>query len=400
MFILRYHEIGLKGENRSFFESRLKDNLQTALQSFESIKVQKKRDHFRVSCLDQDEEAVKKVLAHVFGVVHFSSVKVVEPNLDRVIAEACALLQIAVTTLQVDRRSVAPISFRIQVHRSDKRFRFTSIELAQRLAEQILPQFPEFKVDLKYPEITLFVDWRSEEVHLSAERIPGVGGLPVGTSGKVLALLSSGFDSPVASWMMMRRGAKVAFVHFHSYPATSEESIETVKSIVRVLNRYQFRSKLYLIPLIDFQKVVVAKAPAPLRVVLYRRMMLRLAHRVLYREKAKGFVTGESLGQVASQTLDNLHAVDVLAQRPMFRPLIGMDKREIIQFAERIGTAELSKTAVEDCCSLYVPRSPVLFAEVAELEAAEALLDVEGHMERLWKAREVLWIEPASGTRH
>ncbi len=288
------------------------------------------------------------------------------------------------------------IPFRVLVNRKDKQFPMNSMQIAAEISGRILPRFKgedgkshRLKVDLSHPKIILNVTWDHDKVFLYANKEKGPGGLPVGSAGKVVALLSSGFDSPVASWMMMRRGAKLVFVHFHSYPAVGPESIENVEVIVKILNRHQFASFLYLIPLIEYQKEVVAKAPSSLFVLLYRRMMMRLAQRVMYREGGKALVTGESLSQVASQTLDNLHVVDVLAKRPVFRPLIGMNKEEIIQWAERIGTARISEQPYEECCSLYASRSPALSAKLEEIEAAEALLDVAGFEEKLWSAREV-----------
>jgi tRNA uracil 4-sulfurtransferase len=384
--IVRYHEIALKGGNRSFFESRLRINIQHVFQGVQGIKVPKFHDHFKVEFdREEDKPLIEEGLKNIFGVANFSFLESVEPDMEKVATRAVELLR----ELVEEEKSDESIKFRIKVKRGDKKFQLISTEIAKELSLRVLPQFNCFQVELKNPEVILYVDWGVDEVRLYVSKIEGVGGLPVGTGGKVCSLISSGFDSPVASWMMMKRGAKVVYVHFHSYPATGEESIENVREIVKQLNKYQYHSKLYLIPLIDFQKVVLAKAPAPLRVLLYRRMMIRLAERVARYEEAKALVTGESLGQVASQTLDNMGVVDALATKLVLRPLIGMNKKEIIQMAGRIGTEEISSQPYDDCCSLYVPRAPALAAKLYEIEDAEKELEIEKYEELLWAKREL-----------
>lgn len=397
MFILRYHEIALKGGNRSFFEARLKDHLKALFGDMPLVKVRNCRDHFRVSGYELgavDEVEVR--LKRVFGVVNFSRVDsvnlesggVTPLNYEAVCSKGAELVKKYIALQGWDGRPA--ITFRVSVVRRDKSLPLRSTELARECAERILPRFEDLKVKLDRPEIELFIDWGKEEALLYVNKQPAAGGLPTGTAGKVVSLISAGFDSPVASWMMMRRGATVVFVHFHSYPAVGEESIENVKQLVSQLNQYQLGSRLYLIPLIDYQKFVVAHAEGPLRVLLYRRMMFRLAERVSRQEGAKALVTGESLGQVASQTLNNIHTVDVVATRPVFRPLIGMDKEEIIARAQVIGTAEISAQPYEDCCSLYLPGAPALAARPVQLEEAERALEVARFENELWDAREVI----------
>ncbi len=379
--IVHYHEIALKGGNRSFFEAKLKENLGRVLE--EVAKVEKKYDHFRVHFEERDEEKVREKLGMVCGVENFSFVSSCETNFEEVVARGLEMVKAEVG----ERENV---TFRVTVHRSDKDFEMNSMEIAKKISAGILPKVDSLRVDLKNATVVLYVDWGKSEVKLSVKKEAGLGGLPVGASGKVVSLISSGFDSPVASFMMMRRGATVCYVHFHSYPATGMESMENVKKIVERLNEFQGKSKLYMIPLIDFQKKVVKGAPAALRVLLYRRMMIRLAQRVQRREKAKALITGESLAQVASQTLENMNTVNALADRPVLRPLIGMNKNEIIKMAEQIGTAEISKQPYDDCCSLYIPKAPALAAHVSELEEAEKDLEIEQFEEELWKAREVV----------
>jgi tRNA uracil 4-sulfurtransferase len=379
--IVHYHEIALKGGNRSFFEAKLKENLVRSLGK--EVKVEKKYDHFRVSFKEAARDEVREALGEVCGVENFSFVSTCAVSFDQVVERGLEMVR-----EEVEERE--DVTFRVRVNRSDKNFEMNSMEIAKKISAGILPQIECLRVDLRKAEVVLHVDWGREEVKLSVKKEPGMGGLPVGVSGKVVSLISSGFDSPVSSFMMMRRGATIVYVHFHSYPATGMESMENVKKIVERLNEFQGKSKLYMIPLIDYQKVVVGKAPAALRVLLYRRMMIRLAERVMRREKAKALVTGESLAQVASQTLENMNTVNVLANRPILRPLIGMNKNEIIKMAEQIGTAEISAQPYEDCCSLYIPKAPALAARVQELEEAEKKLEVERWEDELWEARELV----------
>ena len=387
MFIARYHEIALKGGNRSFFESRLKKHLQRGLEGVEGVRVSRMRDHFRIECPDEAVSHVRHQLKHTFGVVNFSYVEKVGAHLDEIVQKGVGRVSQFMKLEGLSGDEV--VTFSVRVTRRDKSLPKSSMELSRDVAAMILPQFSNLKVKLKNPQITLYVDWDQEEALIYVNKEAGPGGLPIGSAGKVVSLLSAGFDSPVASWKMMRRGATVIFVHFHSYPSTGPESMENVEEIIKILNKYQLRSKLYLIPLVDYQKEVVSKCPGPLRVLLYRRMMIRLANRVMSWEKGKALITGESLGQVASQTLDNLHVVDVLAQRPMLRPLIGTDKEEIVDLSRKIGTFDICAEPYEDCCSLFIPKAPALAAQLNELEEAESSLDVATFEESLWKAREM-----------
>jgi thiamine biosynthesis protein ThiI len=236
-------------------------------------------------------------------------------------------------------------------------------------------------VDLERPEVEIVVEVLPDEAFVSLDRRPGPGGLPVGASGTVAALLSGGIDSPVAAWRMMKRGCTVLFVHFHAFPLQDHTTIDKVTELARVLTRFQFRTRLVLVPFGEAQQTIVASCPAPLRVVLYRRFMVRIAEALAARHRAKALVTGESLGQVASQTLDNIAAIDEAAKGPVLRPLVGMDKDEITRQARRIGTFEISTLPDQDCCQLFVPKSPATAATLDELRAAEAGLDVAGLVE-------------------
>ena len=234
------------------------------------------------------------------------------------------------------------------------------------------------RVDLEQPELTLWVEVLSDRILFSFEKLPGPGGFAVGSSGKVAALLSGGIDSPVAAWRLMKRGCRVLFIHFHAFPLQDHTTIDKARELSRILTRFQYASRLLLVPFGPVQQTIVASAPAPLRVVLYRRFMVRIAEALAARRKARALVTGESLGQVASQTLDNMAVIDEAARGPVLRPLVGMDKDEITDQARRIGTFEVSTLPDQDCCQLFVPRSPATHATLEDVKAAEEPLDVAG----------------------
>ena len=231
------------------------------------------------------------------------------------------------------------------------------------------------------PDLVCWVKITHNAAYISTEKIPGIGGLPVGVSGKVLVMLSGGIDSPVAAWQMIKRGAKAVFIHFYSYPYTDKASLEKVIELVEILGVSNYRSTLYLVPFAELQQVIVAETPAPFRVVLYRRMMTRIAQRIATLANAEALVTGESLAQVASQTLTNLRTIEAIAELPILRPLIGEDKAEIIEKAQRIGTFDVSTRPHQDCCSLFVPKHPATRASLTELADAESSLDIDGLVE-------------------
>jgi thiamine biosynthesis protein ThiI len=266
-------------------------------------------------------------------------------------------------------------SFKIDARRGTKDFPLNSQQINEDLGRMV-QQLTGAAVRLEGPELVCHVEIAGARAYLYFDRIPGSGGLPTGTGGNVLSLLSGGIDSPVAAFRMMRRGCNVVFVHFHSFPHTTPESQQKVRRLVSVLARYQLRGRLLLVPFADVQREIVAYSPPPLRVILYRRFMVRIAETLAAGERALALVTGDSLGQVASQTLENLRVVSAAARLPIFRPLIGSDKEEIICSAREIGTYEISIQPDVDCCTLFVPKHPETMARLEQTEWAEAELDV------------------------
>jgi len=266
-------------------------------------------------------------------------------------------------------------SFKIDARRGTKDFPLNSQEMNQQLGA-FVQGLTGADVRMENPDAVFYVEIVRSRAFLYLSKVPGAGGLPSGTGGKVLCLLSGGIDSPVAAYRLMRRGCRVLYVHFHSFPHTSVESQEKVRRILQILSRCQMDSQLFLVPFAEVQREIVAYAPPPLRVILYRRFMVRIAESLAYKEKASALVTGDSLGQVASQTLENIRTISAASTLPIFRPLIGDDKEDIMRLAREIGTYGISILADQDCCSLFVPKHPETMSSLEQVETAERSLDI------------------------
>jgi tRNA uracil 4-sulfurtransferase len=365
--VVRYHEIALKGRNRPFFVQRLVDSLRTATSDFAGSRVQALAGRVSVEVDDAvGWDALRERLATVFGVANFSLAGQVPADLGALEAAVLAGL-----------RGRSFRSFRVRAKRSHKGFPRTSVEIDRELGAAVQAATGA-RVDLGEPELTVHVEVLRDRILYSFDKQAGPGGFAVGSSGRVLALLSGGIDSPVAAHRLMKRGCTVVFAHFHSFPLLDHTTIDKARDLARILARYQYRSRLLLVPFGTVQQTIVASAPAPLRVVLYRRFMVRIAEVLAARQRAKALVTGESLGQVASQTLDNIAVIDEAARGPILRPLVGMDKEEITTQARAIGTFTVSTLPDQDCCQLFVSRSPATAASLDEVRRAEGALDVPG----------------------
>jgi thiamine biosynthesis protein ThiI len=363
--VVHYHEIALKGRNRPFFVQKLAESLRRATSDFPGAKVHVMAGRLSVVVPDQvGWEAVRERMATVFGVANFSLAHETPADLDALKAAVVGSLA---------GRSFA--SFRVRTKRSHKGFPRTSVEVDRELGAAVQAATGA-RVDLDEPALTVHVEVLRDRIFYSFDKQPGPGGFAVGSSGRVLALLSGGIDSPVAAHRLMKRGCTVVFGHFHAFPLLDHTTIDKARELARVLSRYQYRSRLLLVPFGPVQQTIVAAAPAPLRVVLYRRFMVRIGEALAARHRAKALVTGESLGQVASQTLDNLAVIDEAARGPILRPLVGMDKEEITAQARHIGTFTISTLPDQDCCQLFVPRSPATAATLEEVLSAEAALDI------------------------
>lgn len=356
--IIHYGEIALKGANRPMFENRLVGNLKRALADGEA-RVRKEFGRLVVD-LPNGGADLQARAARVFGVVSVDRGVRVEWEAEKMAEAARSLLpKPGGKTLAVDTR------------RADKRYPTTSLEVNKRLGSVLVKE--GWSVNLDDPDVTLRVELASGEALLSADRLRGPGGLPVGVAGQVVALLSGGIDSPVASWLAMKRGCEVVFAHF--YNETLERDPQKARDIARVLAGYQGPAVLYTVPFADAQKRIIADCPSRLRMLLYRRLMARVAERIAAREKGRALVTGDSLGQVASQTLENLGVLDRAVSLPILRPLLTYDKEEIIQVAKRIGTYDLSIQPYGDCCSFLVAKHPETRADPERVEALEKASD-------------------------
>ncbi len=372
--VLRYHEITLKGRNRPFFVQRLADHVARTLDGLPVGPVQRASARLVVTLREPDAwPEARARLARVFGLANFALAH--ELPLATRAGDAGEELDRLARAIIERLRDVAVPSFRVQTKRSDKRFALTSPEVNRRLGAAI-QQATGARVDLERAAVTVAVDILPGRAFFSIEKVAGAGGLPVGTSGRVAALLSGGIDSPVAAWRMMRRGCRVDFVHFHSVPFLDRTSQDKARDLTRLLLGWELAADLYLVPFGEVQRQIVAAVGRPLRVVLYRRMMLRIAETIARAAGAEALVTGDSLGQVASQTLANLAVIGAAAGLPVLRPLVGMDKGEIAAEAARIGTFDTSILPDQDCCSLFVPRHPATRAHLAEVIALEGRLEV------------------------
>ena len=364
--VVHYQEIALKGNNRPWFVSRLARNLRLATKGVGVREVRVLMGRIELVLEETaDWNTVRGRVENVFGVANFARAASAPLDVDAIARQILEDLG--------DRHTD---SFRVSARRADKRFHLTSPQMEREIGGRI-KEARGWRVDLSNPGLTIHVEALTDEAFYYFGKEPGAGGLPAGTSGRVACLLSGGIDSPVAAWRMMRRGCRVIFVHFHSYPILSRASQEKARELVRLLTTFQYDSRLYLVPFGEIQQQVVLAVAPPLRVVIYRRLMMRIAEALARRNRAQALVTGEVVGQVASQTLENLSAIDDVVTMPVLRPLIGTDKDEITAAAQRLGTYEISIIPDQDCCTLFTPRHPATKAKRWEVERAETALPID-----------------------
>jgi thiamine biosynthesis protein ThiI len=368
--IVHYHELALKGRNRDYFERQLIENIRTALKGVERTRIESLRGRVRIVLPESfDEHAVKERLSAVFGIANFSFARAVpldllNPNLDA-LAQAIGAA-VGVRTFD---------TFRVTAKRADKCLPLTSMDV-EKIIGQHVRDVTGKTVKLSSPDLTIYIELLAKDAYYSLDKFQGPGGMPVGVSGTVTCLLSGGIDSPVAAYRMMKRGCNAVFVHFSGRPLVSRASEDKARELVQILTAHQYRSRLFIVPFGEIQREIVAQAPAPYRVVLYRRLMVRIAGELAMADRCWALVTGDSLGQVASQTPENLAVVEEAAELPLLRPLIGMDKLEITDQAQRIGTFSTSIEPDQDCCSLFVPPHPSTKTRIDDIRRIERSLDV------------------------
>jgi thiamine biosynthesis protein ThiI len=364
--VVHYQEIALKGKNRPWFLGRLVRNLKRATSDLDVIAVRALTGRIEIQLgPGTTREAVGERVRRTFGIANYSFAKRTALDIDVI---AAAILE--------DLRDRTCHAFRVSARRADKRFPMTSPQIEREIGGRI-QQARGWKVDLDDADLTVHIELLTREAFYFFGKERGAGGLPSGTAGRITCLLSGGIDSPVAAYRLLKRGCVATFVHFHSYPILSRASIEKARELVRLLTMFQQRSRLYLVAFGDIQQQVVLAVPGPMRVIVYRRLMLRIAETIARARGAKALVTGEVVGQVASQTLENLQVIGSVATLPVFRPLIGMDKEEIMDQARRLGTYPISIIPDQDCCTLFTPRNPQTRGRIEQVEAAERALPVD-----------------------
>ncbi len=368
VLLVRYAEIHLKGLNRPYFERMLVDRMRDALQP---IPARIEREQGRVFVYDVPEQQLAEAarrLCTVFGIHSVSPALCVEKDWE-------AIRQAAISELAdvADK----PSTFKCFAKRSDKRFTMTSEQICRELGHALLEAYPNLSVDVHHPKIKVTVEVRQSSAFIFSKELRGVGGMPVGTNGKAMLLISGGIDSPVAGYMIAKRGVSLAAVHFYSYPYTSERARDKVVELAKIVSRFAGEMDLYLVSFTEIQLAIYDQCPSSETTVLMRRLMMKIAERIANNCGAQALITGEAIGQVASQTMDSLACTDDAVTIPVFRPLIGFDKEEIVEKAQQIGTFETSIQPYEDCCTVFVPQHPVTRPKVDQLRASEALVDFE-----------------------
>ena len=372
--LVHYHEIGLKGKNRSTFENQLVTNLHRALSAFPVANIARISGYIVVETEDRRaSEELAAAIRRVPGVARVS------------LAYKCGLDEGEYVAAAIDALGEAGEfgSFKVHARRSSTNYELHSLDMNRLVGAALCEAFPDKKVDVHNPDVTVIVHVVQGNTFVYAASAPGVGGLPVGTAGKVVTLLSSGFDSPVATWMVGRRGATCVPVHFSGRPMTADTSEWLCQDIVDALAPSGIVGRLYVVPFGERQREISLAVPQSLRIIMYRRVMLQVSERIALLEGAKAIVTGESLGQVASQTLDNITAVNEAVTMPVLRPLIGSDKQEIIARAHEIGTYDISCETAPDCCTLFMPRRPETHARLSQVLEAWESFDHEAMVEDL-----------------
>ena len=370
VILVRYAEIHLKGLNRPFFERLLVGRIKQALNP---VHASVEREQGRIFVYGVPEEQIAECtdkLCRVFGIHSVSVACCVDKSWD-------AIREAAIREVRPAAEAEECLTFKCFARRSDKRFPMTSEQICRELGHELLEAYPNLKVDVHHPTLPVTVEIRQNNAFVFTGEILGAGGMPVGSNGKAMLLISGGIDSPVAGYMIAKRGVMLDAVHFYSYPYTSERARDKVIELTKIVSRYAGRIRLYLVPFTEIQMTIYDRCPSSETTVLMRRLMMKIAERIAKGTGSQALITGESIGQVASQTIESLCVTDDAVSMPVFRPLIGFDKEEIVEKAEKIGTFETSILPYEDCCTVFVPKHPVTKPKLEKLRESEALVDFE-----------------------
>lgn len=377
-------ELILKGKNRKYFEDKLISSMRRALDGIEIINIHKEIGKTYIEANREDFEAIVKRLKHVFGIVYISPVVQVEKNLEDIGRGIDLMLK--------EKKLEGKWSFKIIGSRADKNFYLTSPEINKKLGGYVLSNYPDSYVDVHNPEVTIYVDVKNE-AYVYTDKIKALGGMPMGTNGTGLLLLSGGIDSPVAGFMMARRGLKINAIHFHSYPYTSERSERKVIDLANIISRYTGKMNLFSVNILEIQRAIAEHCDERHMTIISRKFMVRLADAVSQKYKYDALITGDNLGQVASQTIEGLKITNGTTDMLIFRPLIGMDKQDIVNISIDIETYETSILPYDDCCTIFAPKHPILNPTDEIIDASEVKLDIDGLVERAIEGMKIIKID-------
>ncbi|SHJ97256.1 tRNA uracil 4-sulfurtransferase ThiI [Tepidibacter formicigenes] len=369
--IARYGEIGIKGRNRYIFEDKLVKNIKNSLREIGKLNVYKQYGRIYIDVEDYDYESIIEEARKVFGIVALTPAIKMENDYDKLKEAALDLVKEKIEFEDVK-------TFKVESKRTDKSFRLNSMEMSRDIGGYILSNLGDkIKVDVHNPDVKVEAEMREECAVVYVDKIQGYGGLPLGTNGKAMVLLSGGIDSPVAAWLVAKRGVEVEVIHYHSYPFTSERSREKVEDLARILSKYCGKIRMHSVNLLPIQKEINKNCKEEEMTIISRRFMMKIAQRVALSRNCNALVTGESIGQVASQTIQGLTVTNSAVDIPVFRPLIAMDKSEIVELAKKVGTYETSIIPEEDCCTVFLPKSPLTKPKLEKIMLSEERLDVE-----------------------
>lgn len=376
LILIRFGEIALKGQNRQFFMNKLINNIKKSCKNIGNFKISKQQGRIFLTPEKASLEYFSR-LKNVPGIVSFSPTVTTKLDFEQLKKPALKLVK----KEMADKKQ--PLSFRVKTNRANKDFPQTSLEVSRELGAYILNNTEELTVDLEQPDIKLELDIRDNNIYLFTKTISGPGGLPVGTSGKGLLLLSGGIDSPVAGWMALKRGLQLEAVHFHTPPYTGERARQKVLDICQELTKTGLEIKLHLVKFTEIQRAIKKNCADKFLITIMRRLMLKIASRLAEKNDCQALITGESIGQVSSQTIENLTATNRAATLPVLRPLIGLNKQEIVKLARKIGTYEISIRPHEDCCTLFVPNHPATRPHLKNITKSEKKLNLDELMDNI-----------------
>lgn len=389
IFIVRCGEVALKGMNKPYFERMLVERIRKLLKKFDGVNVKRHEGLIYVRAdKSLDKQSIIKEISKVFGVASISPAVECESTMESIGAAAVEYMLEA-----IDERGIK--TFKVEAKRADKNFPVKSPEIGRQIGAAVLKGCKVLKVDVHNPDCLLFVDVRHDKSYIYQDKIPGFGGLPLGTNGKGLSLLSGGIDSPVATWMMAKRGMMIEAVHFHSYPYTSQRAQEKVEELASLVATYCGRFKMHVVNLLPIQEQIVEHCPEEETTILVRRFMMRIAQKIAVNNGCGMLITGENLGQVASQTAESLIVTDASVSMPVMRPLIAMDKVDIMDIAQEIGTYETSIQPYEDCCTVFLPKHPATKPRLEKILESESRLDCDALIDAAVEAEEIIDIFPA-----